>query len=536
MSGAEAAVAALQVHGIDTVFGLPGFQLDQLFCALHDRKDRLRVINARHEQGVAYMALGYAQATGRAGVYAVVPGPGFLNTTAALSTAYACGAPVLALVGQIETAAIGRGSGEFHELPDQSGVLERLTRWCGLASRAHDVPALLAEAFGRLAAGQAPVGVELPMDVLAQSDAIGTIKPQPRPAEPAIDREAVRAAAKVLDGARAPLIFVGGGAIDAAGDLKHVAEFLQSPVVSHRQGRGILDSRDPLSIGPYEGSKLWAGSDVVLAVGTRFHSAWKGWHLRPGQKVIRIDRDTAQFSRGGAPDLAITGDAKVVLSSLAEELEWSGRRHTSRKDELARLKLWAASQFERRLAPQMAFVGSLRSALPDDAILVADYTQVGYVAAATFPVDRPRRMITPGYQGTLGFAFATALGAKVACPDRAVVALVGDGGFLFTANELATAVMHGIRTVTIVFVDGAYGNVRRAQEIDYGGKVIASDLHNPDFVRFAESFGAAARCARTPDELVDCLAWAMAQDVPAVIEVPVANMPDPWALLEPVAA
>ena len=181
----------------------------------------------------------------------------------------------------------------------------------------------------------------------------------------------------------------------------------------------------------------------------------------------------------------------------------------------------------------MSYVRALREALPDDGIVVADYTQVGYVATAAFPVSRPRQMITPGYQGTLGFAYATALGAKVGCPDKPVVALCGDGGFLFTANELATAVQHDIRAVAIVFNDGAYGNVRRMQEDLYGGKVVASALHNPDFVRFAESFGAAARRAEGPQGLATALRWALDQPGPTLIEVPVSKMPDPWDLLEP---
>jgi acetolactate synthase-1/2/3 large subunit len=184
----------------------------------------------------------------------------------------------------------------------------------------------------------------------------------------------------------------------------------------------------------------------------------------------------------------------------------------------------------------MSFLRAIREAAPEDAVFVADYTQVGYVATAALPVYAPRQMITPGYQGTLGFAFATALGAKVGCPDKPVVALCGDGGFLFTANELATAVKHNIRTVTIVFNDGAYGNVRRMQQDLYGGRVLASDLKNPDFVRFAESFGAAARRAEGPRALSEALHWAFDQPGPVIIEAPVGKMPNPWDLLEPEGA
>ncbi len=181
----------------------------------------------------------------------------------------------------------------------------------------------------------------------------------------------------------------------------------------------------------------------------------------------------------------------------------------------------------------MMFLDSLRAAMPEDSVVVADYTQVGYMAAALWPVAAPRRLISPGYQGTLGFSFATGLGAKVGCPDKPVVCLTGDGGFLFTATELATAAQHDIPLITVVFNDGAYGNVRRMQEELYGGRVIASDLRNPDFLAFAGSFGAASRRADGPEALGDAVRWAMDQPGPTLIEVPVGKMPSPWELLEP---
>jgi acetolactate synthase I/II/III large subunit len=181
----------------------------------------------------------------------------------------------------------------------------------------------------------------------------------------------------------------------------------------------------------------------------------------------------------------------------------------------------------------MAWLDALSGSLPTGSVLVCDYRQVAYVATAAYPLTGPRQLITPGYQGTLGFAFATALGAKIGRPEFPVVALVGDGGFLFTATELATAVQYRIPVITIVFNDGHYGNVKRMQEQDHGGKVIASALTNPDFIRFAESFGAGARRAADPASLRDALRWALRQDGPTVLEVPVGAMPSPWSLLEP---
>ena len=533
MTGADAVVDVLVKRGVSTLFGLPGIQLDPLFNAFHDARSRLRIINARHEQGVAYMALGFAQATGRPGVYACVPGPGFLNTTAALSTAYACHAQVLALLGQVATEEIGAGHGVLHELPDQTAIVSGLTRWNGLVLWADDAPNLVSRAFASLAVGQAPAAVELPADVLrsrfisADAQEAETLEPQ------RVDPAAIVDAVRLLESADRPMIMVGIGAIDAGADLRAIAERLGAPVVSHLQGRGIIDSRHPLSIGRAEAFRMWRDADVILAVGTRFNTPRRRWGLRPGQRVVRIDFDPAQFRRGAPPDVVVLADARVALAALAAGLGAKSPQAAAGAQQIAKVKAEVAAEFDRSLAPQMSFLRAIREACPEDAVFVADYTQVAYVATAALPVYAPRQMITPGYQGTLGFAFATALGAKVGCPDKPVVALCGDGGFLFTANELATAVQHNIRTVTIVFNDGGYGNVRRMQQDLYGGRVIAADLTNPDFVRFAESFGAAARRAEGPQALSEALRWAVDQKLPVIIEAPVNKMPNPWDLLEP---
>ena len=320
MTGADAVVDVLLKRGVSTLFGLPGIQLDPLFNAFYDARSRLSVINARHEQGVAYMALGFAQATGRPGVYACVPGPGFLNTTAALSTAYACHAPVLALLGQVATEEIGAGHGVLHELPDQTAIVRGLTRWNGLALSPREAPRLVARAFVSLAAGRAPAAVELPADVLRSRftpDAASEIESLELQR---LDASATAEAVRLLEGASRPMIMVGAGAIDAGADLRAIAERLGAPVVSHLQGRGLFDSRHPLSIGRAEAFRMWGDADVMLAVGTRFNTPRRRWVLRPGQRVVRIDFDPVQFRRGAPPDVAILADARAALAAIAAGL------------------------------------------------------------------------------------------------------------------------------------------------------------------------------------------------------------------------
>ena len=514
MTGGEAVVAALKAQGLDTLYGLPGLQLDPLFNALHGARDWLRVVNARHEQGVAYMALGHAQATGRPGVYACVPGPGFLNTGAALATAFAVHAPVLALVAQIASPDIGLGGGELHEIDGQSAMVGALTRWSATARRVEEIPQLIETAFAKLAAGIAPVAIELPADVLAASAPVSPprrgLPPPPREPDPARLAEA----AELLRSARAPMIVAGSGAYGAEASLRALAHRLGAPVMTYLQGRGLLRSDDPWEIGQLDGAALWPETDVILAVGTRFHSAARRRGLRHDQQLIRIDTDPAQFA-AHPPQVALEADAGRSLAALLTALG-AGAPAPGRAAAVAQAKAAASARFDTELAPQMAYLRVLAKHLPEGSHIVADYTQIAYVATARYPLTAPRQMLTPGYQGTLGWAYATALGAQLADPGRRSVALCGDGGFLFTAPEMATAVLHVIPLIGIVFTDGAYGNVQRMQDALYGGKVIATTLANPDFMRLADSFGVRARRAEGPEGLSAALDWALAETGPVV--------------------
>ena len=531
VTGGEAVVKALLAQGVDTIFGLPGVQNDWLFNALYDHRDQIKVIHPRHEQGAGYMALGYAQASGKVGVCSVVPGPGFLNAASALATAYSLNAKVLCLVGQLRLDQINRGYGMLHEIPNQLEILKTLTKWAERANAPAEVPGLVAEAFKQMGSGRPrPVGLEVPPDVLAQQAEVDLTPPVQDHRHPPLDSEAIEAAAKLLGQAKNPMIYVGSGAVEVAPEINQLAETLQAPVTAGRSGLGIVDSRHYLSINSPAAHTLWPQVDVVLAVGTRMQAPQMSWGLDDNIKVIRIELDPEEMIRFGEPAVGILARSQDALPALLSAVEKYNSVRASREGELRDLKL----EVEGRLAalePQISYLKAIRQALPEDGLFVDDLTQVGYVSRHALPVYRPRNFIAVGYQGTLGWSFATALGVKVAHPDKPVLAVAGDGGFMFTMPELATAVQHKISTVTIVFNDGAFGNVRRMQQNNYDGRLIATELQNPDFVKLAESFGAQGLRAETPEQLGPAISQGFAYtDGPTIIEVPVGEMPEPWSL------
>ena len=530
---AEALVEGLIANGIETLYALPGVQNDPFFDALYHAQNRLRVIHTRHEQGAAYMALGAALATGAPQGLCVVPGPGMLNAATALATAYSTNARVLALVGQIPLHAIGRMTGQLHEIVDQTGVLRTLTKWNAVVKGPTEVAPLLDEAFCQLLGGRPrPVGLEVPMDVWTRRAAVRAPAKVAVPEPPPVDTEEVERAAKLLGAAERPMLLVGGGAHAVRDTVREMAEALSAPVLSFRMGRGVMDARHPLDIRLPVGHALWKDVDVVCVIGTRAQQALGGWGVDKALKVIRIDADPEEMTRFGQPDVALTSDAAAILPALAARIGAHNRARAGRVDTIAEAKRVAMARIEAKLAPQLAWLDAMRAELPEDGIFVDELTQVGYVSRITWPAYRSRTFLSTGLQGTLGWGFASALGAKAACPEKAVLSVNGDGGFMFNVQELATAVQHGIGVVAVVFNDGAFGNVKGFQKTNFGGRTIASDLRNPDFVKLAESFGAQAMRVTTPEELRAALRRGFATtDGPTLIEVPVGEFPSPWEFI-----
>jgi acetolactate synthase I/II/III large subunit len=530
MTTAEVMVRTLAMQGVETLFCLPGVQNDDFFDALATAGKAIRPIHTRHEQATGYMALGAALATGKPQAYCVVPGPGFLNTTAALATAYATNAPVLAISGQIPDRMIGRGIGLLHEIPDQLAIMRGLTKWAERVMGPDDAAVKAREAFRQmLTNGPGPVGLECPMNVWRKVGPVAFDDARILRSTPPIDCDAVDRAAQLLGRAKKPLIVVGGGAHDASSEVRIIAEMLQAPVIANRSGHGVLDRRHPLSHAIPAGYLLWKETDVVLGVGTRLQAPMD-WGVDENLKIAHLDINPNRIGVIHTPDVAIVADAAEGLRALAERIARYNLKRASRNDEMAELEAKVAALLAT-LGPQKAWIDAIRAELPEDGVFVEELTQVGYVSRLMFPAYQPRTFLSAGYQGTLGWGLATALGVKVSRPASKVVSISGDGGFLFGMQELATAVHHRIGVVAIVFTDGAYGNVKRIQQENYGGRVIASNLTNPDFVQLAESFGLRATRARDAGALRQQLRAAFVRDEPALVEVPVGEFPNPWGLI-----
>lgn len=532
MNVANIVVETLIANGIDQLYCLPGVQNDPFFDALHDRTDALTPVQTRHEQGAAYMATGAALATGQPQAFCVVPGPGFLNATAALATAWAINAPVLALVGQIPLGAVGKGYGLLHEIPDQMGIVRGLTKQATRISDGRGAHAVLQSAFAALRSGRPrPVGVEVPANVWsAELPEVPTDLASAPQETPAVDEEAVARGAALLSSAERPLIVVGGGARNFSEEITRLAETLSAPVLSFRNGKGVVSADNPLSIGMPVAHALWDKIDVVLGLGTRL-SQRMPWGVDDGLKIVHVDIDPEEIRRFADPDVAVNADLADALPAFLGALE--GREIDRREwlAEAAAARNRFAAVYADRLAPQMAWLNAIRAELPRDGIFVDELTQMGYVSRFAFDCYAPRTFISTGYQGTLGYGFATALGAAHARRDVPVVAISGDGGALFAIGEMATAVHHRIPLTMVVFNDNAFGNVRLLQKDYYGSRFIASDLTSPDFAKLAESFGARGLRAATPKELRMRLREAFGSQEPTLIEVPVGEMPSPWEFL-----
>jgi acetolactate synthase-1/2/3 large subunit len=535
----EAIVDTLIANGVDTVFGLPGAQTYPLFDALYRRRDEIRTVGARHEQALAYMAFGYARSSGRLGVYAPVPGPGVLNTTAAMCTAYGACAPTLCITGEVPSDFKGKGRGHLHELPDQLGILQRLTRHARHIERPEDAPAAINAAIGAALSGRrGPAAVSVCWDTLAESARIPACGAAEVAAAAAPQAAQVSRCVRLIREAHRPMIFIGSGAQHAAGAVQALAQRLQASVVAHRGGRGIVSEDQPLSVDMASAWHLWSEVDLMIGIGTRLEvpflywgSMMKAHRALPGRRLIRIDIDPDEMERLDT-DGPLVADAEAGVRALLAALDAAGYVAAGNPGRIAAAKERTAVEI-RQVQPQMEYLEVIREALPRDGFLVEELSQVGFASHFGWPVYEPRTYVSCGYQGTLGFGFPSALGVKAAHPARAVVSITGDGGFMFALPELATAVQYGIGVVTIVFDNSAFENVRRDQQQRFGGREIGSRLLNPDFHDLARTFGVDAYRVDSPAALRPALQRALASGGPSLIHVQVRPTTEvsPWPFI-----
>jgi thiamine pyrophosphate-dependent acetolactate synthase large subunit-like protein len=539
LSGGQALARALRSEGIEIVFGIVGTHNVGLFDGLYDVPE-LRVIAARHEGSAGFMADGYARASGRIAACFVVPGPGVTNLMTALGQAYLDSVPMLAIAGQNPSERIDRRLEDFHELHGQLSVVGSVTASAQRLSQPADAPALV-RSLVQLMRDQRPqpTFIEVPLDVAADIQDVAELPPTENGTHrKQADPDALRRAIQLLRSARRPIVLAGGGVIsaEAAPVLRQVAARLGAPVIMTVHGRGAISDEDPLSLG--DGwSKLdffdgfLSDADACLAVGTNFETVTdfsRGAKLP--QVLVHVDIDPTAIGRHRLASVGIVGDAQAVLDQIRVELGPGAARDAWCDLDVLRSQKRAA--LRRVAGPVIDLLDVLRSALPRDAIVVDDLCLPGYWSPLALEVFEPRTLLHPGMFGTLGYALPAAIGAQLSRPDRVTVALCGDGGFLFSSQELATAVQQQVHLVAVVFNDNAYGALKLFQDRLKHGRRIGVDLKSPDFARLGEAYGAHGVKLRHSDELGRAVGEAVERGGVNVIECPLegefVSVPPPW--------
>jgi thiamine pyrophosphate-dependent acetolactate synthase large subunit-like protein len=535
-TGGESVVDALRAEGVRHVFGIPGVHNLAIYDALL-RQSEITHVLARHEAGAAFMADGYARASGVPGVVVVTTGPGATNALTPLVESYAGSMPVLVVMSDVASQLVGRDVGALHEVPNQIECFRPVTRWAEAVTEAAAIPTTVHGAFDLLRTGRpGPIAISIPNDFLtARFDAAPRSGGHGR--RPPCHVDEIGEAVRLLSGASKPLLIAGGGVIGAGAEaeLSRLARRLGAPVITSVMGRGAISERDPLWHGVLPNSRateaVIRAADVVLAVGCRFaHRSTQGLLLNlsfdPSQMLIHLDLDPTVIGRLFKPQLPIVGDAKDGLARMLQELG-SGTARTA-WDHPWREGLRPAAN--ARYTAQIAeLIETLRAALPDDAIVVNDQTGINYWMEWRFPVLLPRTFLYPVGSATLGYAVPAAIGAKIARPDRPVICVVGDGGFMYSVNELATAVKYRLPIVFLVMNDDRYGAIKWLQQTLFEGRWGETDLANPDFPALARAFGARGERVAGVDSLGPALKTALAADGPTILELRMTIDP-PWEL------
>jgi acetolactate synthase-1/2/3 large subunit len=536
-TGGEWLVDALRAEGVRHVFGIPGVHNLAIYDALL-RQSEITHVLARHEAGAAFMADGYARASGAPGVVVVTTGPGATNTLTPLVESYAGSMPVLVVMSDIASHLVGREVGALHEVPNQIDCFKPVTRWAEAVTESAAIPTTVHGAFDLLRTGRpGPIAISIPNDFLTARFETSPRSGGGHGRRPPCHVDEIREAASRLGGASKPLVIAGGGVIAAGaeGELSFLARRLGAPVITSVMGRGAISERDPLWHGVLPNSRateaIIKAADVILAVGCRFaHRSTQGLLLNlsfdPSQTLIHLDLDPTVIGRLFKPQLPIVGDAKDGLARILQALG-PGTARTA-WDHPWRQGLRSAAN-SRHTAQIAGLIETLRAALPDDTIVVNDQTGINYWMEWHFPVLLPRTFLYPVGSATLGYGVPAAIGAKIARPDRPVICVVGDGGFMYSVNELATAVKYQLPIVFLVMNDDRYGAIKWLQQTLFEGRWGEVDLANPDFPALARAFGARGERVAGVDSLGPAIKTALAADGPTVLELRMTIDP-PWEL------
>ena len=516
-------VELLAVNDIDTVFGIPGVHNLELYRGL--AHSRVRHVLVRHEQGAGFAADGFARLSGRAAAAFTISGPGLSNILTAAAQAYTDSVPLLVIASTPVRASLGKQWGVLHELPDQAALAAGVFGVVRRALSAEDVRDHLRVCLAALRTGRPrPAYSGVPLDVLAESTALPAVRFPDAAPVPAAAPDQIDAAVRLLNLAARPIIIAGGGARRAGAELHRLVDTLECPLVTTAAGKGLLAESHPSNLGtslPYRATQtLIADADVVLAVGTELAETdlFTALKLPLSGWLIRVDIDPAKLADQYGADVPIWGDARRSLAAIQEGLT-ARQGWRTRIGGAAAHRAQIEREYDARVRSQLAALQAIRAALPWDGVVFSDMTQIAYFGNYAYPTDQPGHWFHPSGYGTLGFALPAALGAKIACPARAVLALAGDFGVQFTLQELMTAVEENLSLPIVVWNNGALGQIR--DDMQASGIALTGVIaRNPDFVALARACGAAACRAGNPGALVDAIRDALIRTGPTLIEIP----------------
>ncbi len=524
MTGADLLVQSLYAAGVRVVFGMPGSHTVAIYDAI-ERHGGIRTILIRNEQAGAFAADGYARVTGQPGVICTTAGPGATNALTGIAEAWADSVPVLLVTGQVNHDRLHQECGNYHEI-DLESIFRPCTKFAGTVMEHRQIPLMVAQAFRALTVGRPrPAALILPQDLMALECTPHAPREEivTRSVTTTLEPVSITKAVAVLSQAKHPVLLAGGGVVwaNAGAEVRRLAERLDCPVLTSLNGKGILDERDPRALGharSMRGRVAQTHADAMLAIGCRFTEVMTGFRkLQVPKRLIQIDLNPAEIGMNYPVEIGIVADAKIALQAILAELptktasDWTG--------------IWPAARAATRPNAEW-LIDTLRAELPDDAAVFTDASEMAYRMHTDFPAYMPRSFFYPSNYIALGWGFPAAIGASVALPERVVVSFSGDGGFVVTCQELATAARYQLRMIVLIHNDSAYGAIKHLQRMKCEGRYRDTDLNNPDFLQLAQAFGVPARRAGDAASFAAALREALGQRGPFLIEIP-----DQWRYL-----